>query len=1090
MRRPTFQSLFQPKFIEKRIKSMAGRTDADDKSAVFWQEQLAAGALKKEVANYPTFQRHILEAILGYTSGDTEHAPTYKFEEHVGSGGRVEFLLAQFEGDTDLAGEIPLEIKGSRTRLDVPDSNTQKSPVQQVWNYGTSVAGTKWLMVCNYAELRLYHYASGHNKYERFDLARLNEPFELARFQLILGAKNLLSGKTEALLNESEQADKEITGALYTDYKSIREALFVDLVNRNPNRTPASLVGASQKLLDRILFIAFAEDKGLLPSNTLRNVYGEGNSWVAIDKYQNFKALFNAIDVGNKSKDIPAYNGGLFAPDKQIDDLVVSDNIFERFAAFGDYDFDSDVSISVLGHIFEQSISDLEKLTTDALEDKLPAPQVRKGTKSRSVQGKRKRHGVVYTPDAITQYIVDQTLGAHIEACKAELLPSFGKLSKDGATIRWNKAKRKKAYPTAELAFWKSWRDKLSTIKIVDPACGSGAFLLCAVDLMMSKYTEANQKIAELQGGQTDLFDLNKHLLNGNLYGADINRESIEITKLSLWLKTAQKGEKLTTLDGNLKAFNSLGVKAPLPGDDLCWDTAFPEVMKAGGFDVVLGNPPYVRQERFSDLKPWLEENYAVYHGVTDLYAYFFELGHRLLKPSGRMGYISSSTFFKTGSGEPLRDYLRQRTSLEQVVDFGDLQVFEGVTTYPAIITLQKLPPSTDSLVRILSLTESLPKNLTAHFSRESSTMRQGQLGRGSWQLESEAMFALRMKLTKGQPMLKEVCGSPFRGILTGYNAAFVIDHDTCNRLIKEDPRSADLLKPYVEGKDLKKWHAQPRGLWLIVIPKGWTRLEMKSSTEEQPTEIDAWNWLVANYPAITAWLLPFAEKARKRGDKGEYWWELRTCAYYEAFEGLKIFYPDITDSPKFHLDTTGSYSGNTGYFLSTDSSVTLGIINSKVVWVFLTGISDAVRGGFYRMFSQNMNQIPVPKTTPAQQKSIGDLALQIQNLTKQRYVTEKRFRRRLPDLCPPDRDPKLNNKMKSWWELDFKDLQEVIKKQYKRAIPLAERTEWQDLFESEKERIFQINNEVRLRERQLNIEVYTLFDLNAAEIALIEANT
>ncbi len=154
--------------------------------------------------------------------------------------------------------------------------------------------------------------------------------------------------------------------------------------------------------------------------------------------------------------------------------------------------------------------------------------------------------------------------------------------------------------------------------------------------------------------------------------------------------------------------------------------------------------------------------------------------------------------------------------------------------------------------------------------------MPQSRLGEQSWQLEDEAFAQLRQKIVKGHPTLKEVYGSPYRGVLTGLNAAFVIDRKTRDRLIEEDPRSAKVLKPFLEGKDLKKWHAQSRGLWLITMPKSWTRRTMGKNTEEIVNEDEAWLWLQQRYSAIAKWLAPFTAKGRKRGDKGEFWWNSR----------------------------------------------------------------------------------------------------------------------------------------------------------------------------------------------------------------------
>ncbi|MEA3302160.1 MAG: TaqI-like C-terminal specificity domain-containing protein [Pseudomonadota bacterium] len=348
--------------------------------------------------------------------------------------------------------------------------------------------------------------------------------------------------------------------------------------------------------------------------------------------------------------------------------------------------------------------------------------------------------------------------------------------------------------------------------------------------------------------------------------------------------------------------------------------------------------------------------------------------------------------------------------------------------------------------------------------------MAQQQLSEQSWQLEDEKLAALRSKLSAGHQTLKQSYGSPLYGIKTGLNAAFVIDRATHDRLIDQDAGSVELLKPFLEGKDLKKWHAQPRDLWLIYTPKNKNNID--------------------DYPAIKDWLLPFKERLNKRATKQE-WFELQQAqfAYYEAFTTRKIYYPDITDSSKFHLDKSGAFSGNTGYFLPSEDMFLLGLLNTSVVWFVLTGLADAVRGGFYRMFSQNINRVPIPVATDQQKETIANLAQQIQSLAEQRYQIENSFRRRLPDLCPPERESKLKKKLHSWWLLDFPQLQAALKTAFKTTIPLTERNDWQDYFEAEQHKINTLNQQIRELEQQLDQAIYALFDLSADEIDLLQKN-
>ncbi|BAP54806.1 type I restriction-modification system methyltransferase subunit [Thioploca ingrica] len=834
----------------------------------------------------------------------------------------------------------------------------------------------------------------------------------------------------------------------------------------NPSIDDLDLIYYAKLILDRVLFIAFAEDTGLLPENSLKKAYQHQDPYQPRPIWENFKGLFQAINKGNSQLNIPAYNGGLFQEDTVLNQLVVSDALSEQFKQIGEYDFESEVSVTVLGYIFEQSISDLEELRTEAQEISLEKV------------GKRKREGVVYTPDNITRFMVEATLGRY-------LTEQFNQLWNARHQQRYQRGDQKGAWKKSldEITFWRDYQDALRAVKVVDPACGSGAFLVAAFDYLHAEYLRVNDQLQALTGSY-GIFDLDKEILNQNLYGVDINSESIEITKLSLWLKTAKRGKVLTSLDHNLRMGDSLIEDSNISQRAFSWQLAFPEVFAAGGFDVVLGNPPYVRQELISSLKPYLQKQYQIYHGVADLYTYFFERGLGLLKPQGKLGFICSSTFFKTGSGEPLRHYLATHTTIETIVDFGDLQVFAGVTTYPAILVLKKIKPNESHLLEFLKLHQLPTTELSKIFHLHKSTMPQAWLSQDSWRLEEAKLVQLRQKIVSGKPTLKAVYGSPYRGILTGFNEAFVIDKATRDKLVAQDPKSTEVIKPFLEGKDLKKWRVESRELYLILIPKGWTQ-EKSNITDEQL----AWTWLNTHYPAIAQWLVPFEVKAKKRVDKGEFWWELRACAYYPEFEKEKIVYPDISQHAQFSLDIQKCYFGNTGYFIPNGNLFLVGLLNAKVIWLYLYGVSNSIRGGFIRLFSQYIEKIPIPTATDPQKTEIATLAQQCQHLAETRYQKQEAIRHRIPDICPTNREPELSTKLKTWWTLDFKAFREEIKKCFKTDIPLVERNDWEIWLNTEKAAIEQLNQQLAQLEQQLNQKVYELFELTEEEIRLVEDN-
>lgn len=1071
-------NLFNNKTLARNTPHIPPAPESHLKALTDWAALISSGNIKKikETALSADFKTKIVEAVLGYTSPVGNNDYTVESEQTILKGS-VDLALGHFShGKVNIIA--PFELKGAKTKdLDAIMPGRNKTPVQQAWEYATNNVGTKWVLVSNYVEIRLYGFGEGTQAYEHFDMARLHEPQEYARFMLLLSAENFLGGKTADLLKESRREDKDITDALYADYKALRSTLIDGIRNTTPNIDPLDCIATAQTVLDRVLFIAFAEDTGLLPKNILEQAFESEDKFNPRPVWDNFKGLFTAIDKGSNGLGVPKYNGGLFAPDAAIDALTLTNDVCERFKKIGDYDFASEISVTVLGHIFEQSIADVERLQAIARGEEV------EDEKAKGTSGRRKRDGVVYTPDYIARFIVEQTVGTHIREIFDATVQTFAKKGADVTDYENIPWKRK----SAELEAWRSYRDSLTKLRIVDPACGSGVFLVMAFDFLKAELNRVNDKVNELEGkDQPDFFDPDSEILTNNLFGVDVNSESVEIAKLSLWIKTARRGKVLDSLDDNLMVGDSLIEDSNFAYLDhpFTWQTAFPDIFAEGGFDIVLGNPPYVRMEFLKAMKPYLEKRFAVVSDRADLYAYFFERGLKLLKDGGRMGYISSSTFFKTGSGKPLREYLLREATLETVVDFGDLQIFEGVTTYAAILTMKRKAPTKEHELQFWNVADLPTSNFRATYRAESGLYPQSALGAGSWELESPALRALRAKLHIGKQTVKEVYGSPLYGIKTGLNAAFVIDNAAKDRLCAEDPKSADMLKPFLEGKDLKRWRAEARGLWLILIPKGWTNIHFPAETEEQ-----AWRMFSSAYPAIANWLSPFSERARKRTDQGDYWWELRACAYYEAFAKPKIMYQDISQSSPFHIDREGRFTANTGYFLSTNDSHLVGFLNSRLFWFAYLSASAQIRGGFVRFFSIHVENMPVPNWGTESKTKLDSLADLAQAHAEARHGLQDALRRRIPDLCPPERDPKLTTKLKNWWLLlDFAAFRAEVKKCFKTDIPLSERNDWEAWITRDRAEVARLTAEIAKCEAQINAQVYALFNLTDEEITLLES--
>ena len=316
----------------------------------------------------------------------------------------------------------------------------------------------------------------------------------------------------------------------------------------------------------------------------------------------------------------------------------------------------------------------------------------------------------------------------------------------------------------ALIRFWEAWQEELKRLRILDPACGSGAILIEAFNQLHAVYELSNARLEELRGQRT-LFDLDRQILQNNLYGVDLNAEAIQICQLSLWIKTAARGKQLTSLDHTIREGNSVISDPAVHPKAFDWQAAFPEVFAQGGFDVVVGNPPYIRQELLSPFKPWLEAHYEVFHGMADLYVYFYELGVRLLKPGGLLCFIVTNKWMKAGYGEPLRRFFSEKAWVRSVVDFGHAkQIFEEVDVFPSIILVEKpneAPKPKTARLCTIPREQLRIDDLSVQIEREGAEMELAQLGAGGWQLGADRrLFTCSTRSAKRGSPLKEFAGA------------------------------------------------------------------------------------------------------------------------------------------------------------------------------------------------------------------------------------------------------------------------------------------------------------------------------------------
>jgi hypothetical protein len=370
------------------------------------------------------------------------------------------------------------------------------------------------------------------------------------------------------------------------------------------------------------------------------------------------------------------------------------------------------------------------------------------------------------------------------------------------------------------------------------------------------------------------------------------------------------------------------------------WELAFHEIFKNGGVDVVIGNPPYVRQELLGQQKGYFQSKYIVYHSIADLYSYFIEKSINLLNPNGLYGVIVANKWMRTNYGEPLRKWLKNQ-SIFQIIDFGDLPVFQSVTTYPCILIAGK--SQKDNKTFMLSIVKTLHFNsLEDYIDKVSIEKEKESLEDSSWNLASNLEQNLIKKLENSGFKLSEyVQRKIYRGIITGLNEAFVIDESKKSELINLDKSYSEVIKPFLAGRDVKRYETPSSKNYLILFPRGFTNLNGKNPR-------NAWNWLYDNYRGIAEYLEQFKEKAEKRFDKGDYWWELRACDYYNEFEKPKIIYPNILKKPEFTFDTKGWYTNQKCFIIPVEDKYLLGLLNSKLMNYFFEKFLPKLRGGFF----------------------------------------------------------------------------------------------------------------------------------------------
>ncbi len=724
--------LFLPRFLAEEAGAALLRGKKQDHAyAVLcqWADLIDRGHLtkKKETSLNADFLHQVFGDALGYKLA-TQSPEKYQLEREftVPGVGAADGALGEFSPGTPPAPVAVIELKGATVDLDRDKSNG-RTAVQQCWDYLNALPNCPWGIVSNFHTLRLYHRARTPLTYQEFQLADLAKREVFLQFYFLLETGGLLPsmlGEPRALklLNRTAHRQREVGDELYLTYSEHRWRL-IEHLHRAHAKPLDEAIRIAQILLDRIIFVAFCEDRGLLPEKRIEAAYNTlpPFSKVTNPRWQNFLALFHAIDKGHsRDRDLEnGYNGGLFRHDPAVDDLQLDDSWTKFFYTVGNYDFRDEVNVEVLGYLFEKSIGELEGLRAGGLfapAGPVPVPNGILPAIPKSPE--RKRFGIYYTPPEFTQFITRNTIEPIIDERFAQLRGAHGVTDADLECDT----------PSPKLAAYElACLDALRQVKVCDPACGSGAFLVQAYDLLEEHYLRLadNLRLHDEAAAEAIADKAPDWILADNLYGVDLSRQSVEITQLALWIRSARRGKTLADLSHNIVQANSLVTDPAVHPLALDWRTTFTAVFNrpAAGFDCVIGNPPWERlklQEReffaftaphianavsaakrrelVADLETKDPELFGHYNAAKDAadrtldhvrtgggfpltgrgdintYLLFAELARRLVAPTGRVGLLVPSGIATDNTTREFFNELMVSRSLITLYDFENRQ--------------------------------------------------------------------------------------------------------------------------------------------------------------------------------------------------------------------------------------------------------------------------------------------------------------------------------------------------------------------------------------------------------------------------------
>ena len=1002
--------------------------------------------------------------VLGYTKNPTPHFNLTTEYKNVKDSKKADGAI--IISDKVLA---IIELKGTNT--------TDLSKIEtQAFGYKNNQPDCKYVITSNFEKLRFYiDNAIEHLEFNLFELTKSD--FEL--LYLCLAFENISADIPARIKNESVSKEDEITKKLYKDYSVFKRELFKNLSEQNPEFDPLELFKKSQKLLDRLLFLFFGEDRGLLPPNSVRLILEQWNKLKELDEYvplyDRFKKYFGYLNTGFKGKhfDVFAYNGGLFKPDEILDNITIDDTLlYNHTLKLAEYDFASEVDVNILGHIFENSLNEI-----DEIKAQIEGQEIDKS------KTKRKKDGVFYTPKYITKYIVENTVGKLCEEKKTEL----GIAEEDYSTDKKRQQKTKLAL-LQKLEDYRTW---LHQITIVDPACGSGAFLNEALNFLIDEHKYIDELEAKLTGSSIAFTYHSESILENNLFGVDLNEESVEIAKLSLWLRTAEPNRKLNDLSNNIKCGNSLIDDAEIAGDKAFnWEKEFPQIFAKGGFDVVIGNPPYIKEATnkfaFNGL-----HNHPCYQGKMDLWYFFGWLALEITRDEkGLIGYIAPNNWITNDGASFFRTKIYEEAQIIDFIDFGDYKVFTDAGIQTMIYIMKKNKQHNNYSFAYSKIYErNLDDSEISNFlNKESSKKYTSYIAnfdlrkfkndiftftdnkseiildkiksKGSFHLSSKEIFS---GIDIGQDFVNAKSQLILGGNSKVGDGVFNLSNLEYNSYNFNNCEKS-LLKPFYTTKEVGRYFSNSNNNYWVIYT---------SSKFKNPNEI-------IPYPNLKIHLDKF-ERIITSDNKP---YGLHRSRDENIFLGEKIISVRKCSKPSFAYVDFDCYVNRTFNIIKSkriNLKYLTALLNSKIVnfWLLKKG---KLQGDIFQVDINPIISIPIVADLNREKKII-EKADQMLSLNKELQELSAKFQRNLQREFSLET---LSKKLQNWYELSFAEFLKELAKA-KLNLTLSQKAEWEDYFLAEQQKAISIKSQIDQTDKEIDQMVYQLYGLTEEEIKIIE---